>query len=255
MSAAPDRPLELLASPVRRAIVDMLANLSDADQLGLTATDLGERLHIHPTTARFHLDQLETHGLVASYFQRGRVGRPRKLYRSPSRPLPDARGETPLHALTRLLTESWQRTDDGEAVTPEQAGRRWALEHAAEYTDSDTFEGTARGREQARTPGAWLGKVGQTVDLLHQWGYQPEVRTEDGGRTAELTLVDCPLLPLAEDHPAVVCGVHRGLLRGALEAVGEPDTSVSLRPLVRPRVCTATITTKAELRPPGRRAE
>src|SRR4051812_30866554 len=73
MSAAPDRPLQLLASPVRRAIVDMLANLSDADQLGLTATDLGEQLHIHPTTARFHLDQLETHGLVASYFQRGRV--------------------------------------------------------------------------------------------------------------------------------------------------------------------------------------
>ena len=255
MSAATDRPLQLLDSPVRRAIVDMLANLSDADQLGLTATDLGERLDIHPTTARFHLDQLEAHGLVASYFERGRVGRPRKLYRTPQRPLPDARRETALHALTRLLTESWQQTDDGEAVTPEQAGRRWALEHARDYMDEGSSEETPRIYEQARTPGAWLGKVGQTVDLLHQWGYQPDVHTEDGGRTAQLTLVDCPLLPLAQDHPDVVCGVHRGLLRGALEAVGEPETEVGLHPLVRPRVCTATITTKAELRLPGRRNE
>ena len=238
MTAAADRPLQLLESPVRRAIVDMLANLTDAEALGLTATDLGERLDIHPTTARFHLDQLEAHGLVTSHFQRGRVGRPRKLYRTPTRPLPDARGETSMHALTRLLTESWQQTDDGVPLTPEQAGRRWALEHVAGHGDD-------RGREQARTAGAWLGKVGETVDLLHQWGYQPEVRTEDGGRTAELTLVDCPLLPLAEDHPDVVCGVHRGLLRGALEAVGEPDTEVRLHPLVRPRLCTATITTKA----------
>src|SRR3954471_13836921 len=221
MTAAADRPVQLLDSPVRRAIVDMLANLADADELGLTATDLGQRLDIHPTTARFHLDQLETHGLVTSYFQRGRVGRPRKVYRSPQRPLPGRNGESALHALTRLLTESWQQTDDGDPVTPEQAGRRWALEHARAYAGEDYH----RPRAQAHTAGAWLGKVGETVDLLHRWGYQADVRTEDGGRTAELTLVDCPLLPLAEDHLDVVCGVHRGLLRGALEAIGEPDTA------------------------------
>src|SRR4051794_37129287 len=127
MTAATNRPLQLLDSPVRRAIVDTLANLNDSEELGLTATELGERLDIHSTTARFHLDQLEAHGLVSSYFQRGKVGRPRKLYRTPSRPLPDAIGHTTLHALTRLLTEQWQQTDEGEPVTPEQAGRRWAL--------------------------------------------------------------------------------------------------------------------------------
>src|SRR3954451_1324756 len=130
MTAAADRPLQLLDSPVRRAIVDTLANLTAGEELGLTATELGERLHIHSTTARFHLDQLEAHGLVSSYFQRGKVGRPRKLYRSPSRPLLGANGNTTLHALPRLLTEQWTHTDSGEPLTPEQAGRRWALEHA-----------------------------------------------------------------------------------------------------------------------------
>jgi predicted ArsR family transcriptional regulator len=101
------------------------------------------------------------------------------------------------------------------------------------------------GVEPARTPGAWLGKVGLTVDALREWGYQPDVRTEDAGRTAELTLADCPFMPLARDRPDVVCGVHRGLLHGTLEALGEPDAEVGLHPFVEPRVCLARISTRS----------
>ena len=89
-----------------------------------------------------------------------------------------------------------------------------------------------RRRSRPARPGAWLGKVGRTVDLLGRWGYTPELRTTDEGRTAELTLVDCPFLALAQTKPEVVCGVHRGLLRGAMDAVGEADTEVTLRPFV-----------------------
>jgi predicted ArsR family transcriptional regulator len=242
-SSAPP-PLSLLDSPVRRRMVDLLADAATTDDdatRGMAAAEVASRLGLHTTTARFHLDQLEGGGLVESWFLRGAVGRPRKLYRVPSRPLPpvgDSSG--PLRALTRLLTASWTATDEGERLTPEQAGRRWAVENAP-------HDGP---RPQARTPGAWLGKVGETLDLLHSWGYRPEVRTSEGGRNAELTLVDCPFLELAQENPDVVCGVHRGLLRGTLETLGEADTEVSLRPLVEPRVCVAHVRTRAELELP-----
>lgn len=35
------------------------------------------------------------------------------------------------------------------------------------------------------------------LDVLHVWGYTPEMSTSDGGRTARLVLKDCPFLALA----------------------------------------------------------
>jgi predicted ArsR family transcriptional regulator len=232
--------LDKLESPVRRTIVDLLANLPDEDP-GMSAAQVGERLGLHVTTARFHLDQLEQHRLVVSSFRQGGVGRPRKVFAIPRRRLPRAVAtDASLTELTGLLAETWQATEDGAALTPDEAGRRWSMRQAErEATDA------AAPPEQARTPGAWLGKVGATVDLLQRWGYVPDLRTEDGGRTAELTLVDCPFLALAAEHTDVVCGIHRGLLRGAMEALGEPDTEVALHPFVAPRTCTARITTRA----------
>jgi predicted ArsR family transcriptional regulator len=244
-SSAPP-PLSLLDSPVRRRIVDLLADAAAGDdeaRRGRTAAEVAGVLGLHTTTARFHLDQLESGDLVESWLLRGAVGRPRKLYRVPTRTLPPVADTTgPLRELTALLAESWPSTDEGERLTPEEAGRRWALRQAE--------AGDAEERSPARTPGAWLGKVGEVLDRLRGWGYQPEVRTEEGGRAAELTLVDCPFLQLAQDNPAVVCGVHRGLLRGTLESLGEGETEVSLRPLVEPRVCRARVRTRADFDEP-----
>ena len=234
---------EVLDSPVRRQIVDLLAERAAApdatpDSSGLGAAEVGERLQLHVTTARFHLDRLVASGLVESTFLRGRVGRPRKVYRTPTQALRSAPDDAAVMALSRLLTETWQESEDGVPLTPEQAGRRWALQN--------TETGSSESLPQARTPGAWLGKVGMTVDLLQQWGYRPDVRTQDHGRSAELVLSDCPVMALAEARPDVVCGVHRGLLKGALEAVGETDTEVGLQPFVEPRLCLARLTTRAD---------
>lgn len=237
MTSAPRQAVDVLTSPVRRQIVDLLASLpDDALATGLSAAEIGERMAIHPTTARFHLDQLEANALVESHFVKAGVGRPRKLYRTPTRPLP-LDGGAAMQKLTRLLTETWPEAGS-PALTPEQAGHRWALRHVAASRD-----GT---EEQARTPGTWLGKVGLAVDGLHDWGYQPDLRTEDQGRTVELVLAGCPFMGLAKDRPEVVCGVHRGLIRGALEALGEPDAEVALHPFVEPRVCHARISTRAD---------
>lgn len=233
----------VLDSPVRRTIVDLLANLPAAvgGQLpGLTAAELAGRLELHVTTVRFHVDQLVQAGLLETEFRSGRVGRPRKVYIF--RPGAMASGDLTeaYAALSQVLAEAWPADGKSEPVSPEEAGRRWVHRH------SDPLD---RVPPPATTPGAWLGKVGQTLDLLSQWGYTPELRTTDGGRVAEIMLVDCPFLSIASGRPDVVCGVHRGLLRGAMERVGEPGTEVAVQPFVSPRSCVARIRQSATPEP------
>lgn len=248
-----DHPFDLLESPVRRRAVDLLANLQ-VQERGMTASELGEALGLHATTARFHLDQLEAAGLVESLFQRRGVGRPRKVYRTPQPPLPSPEAGRPFTELSALLAEAWDGVGGArgrDLPTPEEAGRQWALRRTGGARGAGPSDGHGQGPTPSHTPGTWLGKVGAALDLLHVWGYLPELRTADGGRTAELTLVDCPFLELARDHPGVVCAMHRGLLRGALEAVGEPDTDVGLEPLVAPGRCRATVTTRTPFGAPS----
>ena len=248
--AQPRAGLDLLASAVRRRIVDTLANLPvpedggpDRSRSGMTAQDLAEHLGLHVTTVRFHLDQLVTAGLLTTAFQRGDgAGRPRKLYAVEPGSLDTVPAEGSYQMLSQLLVQS-VRTDVGtdgavRTLTPEEAGARWGRERVAR-------EGLPGEPAPARTPGQWLGKVGQLADLLREWGYVPEVATSAGGRTAEVSLYDCPFLPLARTHTAVVCGIHRGLVRGVMEALGEESTDIGLTPFVTPTRCLATLTATA----------
>ena len=41
----------------------------------------------------------------------------------------------------------------------------------------------------------------------------------------------------------MVCGIHRGLIAGAMQQFGESDTQVSLEPFVQPQLCLAHVTT------------
>lgn len=235
-----------LASPVRRRVVEMLRELpagDDGGQLrGLTAHELARRLDLHVTTVRFHLDQLVGADVLETEFLRGRVGRPRKVYRVLPGSLRGAKVDRAHAALTQLLLESWQvQSPEGTALTAEQAGERWVRKRAPQQP-------TPPG--PAHTLGGWLGKVGQALDLLTPWGYTREIRTLDEGRTVELSLVDCPFLAMAHERPEVVCGVHRGLLREAMRSTGESDVQVGLQPFVAPGRCLATLTIPTGFDPP-----
>ena len=228
----------LLTSDVRRHIVDHLAGLTAAEGEGLTAAELGDLLGLHSTTVRFHLDQLVVAGLVRSHFvKRGGVGRPAKKYLVVEGELDsvlhEGATEQPYRVLAGLLASvvDPERTIE---LTPEQAGEEWVLRRLA-----------ADGREVQRpaaTTGEWVGKVGEVVDLLQDWGYRPDLSVSGHGGDVTLTLRDCPFLDLARQHTAVVCGIHRGLLRGALRVAGEDGAAVSLRPLVDERTCHAVLT-------------
>ena len=248
-TAGPDREhaLVVLSSPVRRDILDTLANLPPVPtpeegmtrSRGLTAAELGARLHLHVTTVRFHVDQLVGVGLVRAHDERGQVGRPKRRYTASPGPLPELRRTEPYQMLAEMLVDVLQ---DGSVETAEEAGRRW-LERHSEVLLSDLSPTPARTRSE------WFAKLGLLVDVLDDWGYAPEMTTHDGGHTAELSLHNCPLLELVGSNPDVACGVHRGIIRGGLEVLGEGQVDMSLVPMVQPSVCLARITTHNDLTP------
>jgi predicted ArsR family transcriptional regulator len=86
------------------------------------------------------------------------------------------------------------------------------------------------------------------IDVLEDWGYQPELSTSEGGRVARVELSDCPFLDLARDNEAVVCGVHQGLLAESMRQFGETDAEVVLEPFVTPNRCLAHLRTRATFR-------
>ncbi|MGO0575943.1 helix-turn-helix transcriptional regulator [Ornithinimicrobium panacihumi] len=243
----------LLSSPVRRALVDELAALDPQGRgLGLTAAELGDRLQLHPTTIRFHVDRLVSGGVLESHFARGGgVGRPSKRYTLREVPLEetaatvDQGADAPFGMLAGVLASALS-VQEAAPLTPEQAGVRWVERRVGE------------GRVAADD----ASPVDQVVELLGDWGYTPETGSVEEGAAADddgsgdgsgeavgtpvgssdILLRDCPFIELAHTHPDVVCGMHRGLLRGALDAVGLPDAQVSLQPFAGPDFCRARIT-------------
>jgi predicted ArsR family transcriptional regulator len=51
----------------------------------------------------------------------------------------------------------------------------------------------------------------------------------------------CPFHDLAEANPALVCGVHKGLVSGALEELGSDLRVEGLDVFVRPDLCVARL--------------
>ena len=47
----------------------------------------------------------------------------------------------------------------------------------------------------------------------------------------------CPFKDLAESHGAVICSLHLGMLRGALEELRAPVRVQALHPFAEPGVC------------------
>lgn len=251
MSQHPTASAALLVSPVRRAILDALPETrtdgaTPSEPVDLTAPQVADRLGIHPSTARFHLERLVAAGLVTEDFRPNGSGVPTARYAA--RPAAAAPPE-PYERAYRLLAELLTDVVASQAVglTPEEAGARWARDHASVMvTDAEM----PQGRGPARTPTQWLTSVGHVVDLLEGWGYDASVETEHAGTSTVLKLTSCPFVDLATAHAQVVCATHRGLLCGALDVLGESGAGVDLDPFVTADLCTARLTPGAELVPP-----
>ncbi|MFV0462093.1 MAG: helix-turn-helix transcriptional regulator [Nostocoides sp.] len=228
----------LLASPVRRALVDALSERAKTrtDPAGLTAADLSEVVDLHVTTVRFHLDQLVAADVLAARFERQNgAGRPRKIYEISELPDPEPTSD-PLRLLAGLLANAMTSAAQGWAMTAEEAGKRWARENLPSHPE----------RESAQTAGTWIARVGEMVDVLSRWGYHPDMSTSDGGRVAEVQLHDCPFFDLARTNQDVVCGVHHGLIVQSMKQFGEDSADVSVQPFVTANRCVARLKTPTD---------
>jgi predicted ArsR family transcriptional regulator len=200
-----------LASPTRRRVLEVLREAAAPQD----AAAIGQRLGLHVTTARFHLDQLVTAGLA----ERGagaeqRRGRPRMLYR----PAGAARDDDARIRLIEVLADALARDDDG-ARRAVRAGERWG----------ETFP-----RPDARDPAPGL------VAALDRLGFGPE--RVDATPDAAIRLHACPFREAAREHPEVVCSVHRGLVEQLLTGT---DAAGRLVPFVAPELCVVQLSRRA----------
>jgi predicted ArsR family transcriptional regulator len=199
-------------SPSRARILDLLSAQPEPTTLAALVSATG----LHANTVREHLDALHHDGLVERSREHG-GGRGRPAWR---------------YAAT-----------GASAGTSEYAGLAAALAAAVERTSPDPaadarIAGTAWGRDLARShgrpaSGSAAAARREVVDLLAEIGFEP--RTDDRATTVRLTR--CPLLEAAHRSPEVVCGVHLGLVSGALEEYGTDPEGTDLEPFAEPGAC------------------
>lgn len=208
--AAPDA-----ASPtMSRARAHVLAVLIAAATPSTLAGLVGET-GLHANTLRGHLRGLEDDGLVrrerASPVGRGR---PAWLYCV----TPDqSRGAEYVGLATALAAMLHHKGGDPgpDAIA---AGVQWG--HELTHRSGRPVEGKSA--------------HAQVVDLLEQIGFAPD---SDPDHHTVVQLTACPLLAAARRYPDVVCAVHLGIVRGALEEYGAPAERTSLFPFSAPGAC------------------
>lgn len=183
-------------------------------------SQLSSRMGLHPNTIRWHLGRLADIGLVRSTpAHRGRPGRPRIVYSATSGAAPA--GES-YRFLAELLASALARSTEGER-TVEQAGRAWGG-----YLVDRPPPSVRLTTDEA---------MGRIVDLLAAHGFAPR-RVGDA-----IEMRRCPFQELVEAYGDVVCGLHRGLLAGALDALGADVHLATLEPYPEPGLCRATVRT------------
>jgi len=209
---------------VRRALSDdhrvaIVGELRESPD-GLDVRELAQHLGLHENTVRWHLGILDDAAFIdAAPAPNGRPGRPRILYRL--RPGARAVRDRDEHRLlATVLTGMAAGLPDGEERAAE-AGRAW-------------------GRFLVRRPSPLERvsddeAVAEVSRLLDEEGFAAEPHG------TEIHMRRCPFHDLAGTNPEIVCGVHRGLMMGALEELGSDLEVEGLDVFVRPDLCVARV--------------
>jgi predicted ArsR family transcriptional regulator len=114
-------------------------------------------------------------------------------------------------------------------VVPKDGYRRLAEMLTAAIDDADAAY------EAGRRFGRELGREEDIAAALTREGFDA---TRNGD---SIEMRRCPFFDLAHANPRIVCGLHRGLVDGTLEAGRSPLRVIQLRPFAEPGVCTAQL--------------
>ena len=138
--------------------------------------------------------------------------------------MPAANAADGYRELASLLVDELAAGVDAERIAV-GAGRRWSsLIDELDWPDGTHSVDEARAR---------------LVDLLDRLGFAPS--TEPMGD--RIYLHTCPFAELARRSATVVCGVHRGLLQGAVGRLRTALTISAVEPFVRENLCVVQLTT------------
>jgi predicted ArsR family transcriptional regulator len=204
--------------PTRSRVLALMQDVAEP----LAADEIGERMGVHPNTARFHLEALEQAGLVSRTAEdRVRPGRPRALFAA----VQGAPGvaQRSYRLLAEILTSFMANRLPEPGESAEEAGIVWGR-YLAEPTPPF---------QKVDAQSAVDALVGQ----LEIVGFESHAEREHDQLRLEIN--HCPFLEVAAEHRDVVCAVHLGLMRGLLEQMDAPVRAESLEPLVEPSRCIA----------------
>ena len=206
-----------LGEPIRRALYRYVVAQQDPVDREQAATAVGVARHV----AKFHLDKLESDGLLDVEYSRppGRrgpgAGRPAKRYRRSSRDvsvsLPERRYDLAGRVMAQAISTA---TESGVSVAE-------ALRTAAAAAGHALGE-QARGRLGHRPSRAAC--IRAVSGVLADCGYEP--RADGDG----IILANCPFRSLAEDYTDVVCGMNLDLIDGLLETCARSKLRAQLDP-------------------------
>ena len=215
-----------LGDDTRFAIYQELGN----SPAPLSATELAERLALHPNTVRPHLDRMREARLVeVEPIHRGTVGRPQLRY-SLAPGAPGLGLDPPAHTLLAGLLAALAEQIGGDGLDAANLGRRWGTK--------------ASGRRQSGR-----GCLAALVAELDRLGFDP-VESEPGGgggdtRRVRVDFLHCPFRELAEAYPELVCHLHRGIVEGVVgkaTRAGQPVGMVEdFRTLIDRDPCNVTV--------------
>lgn len=177
-----------LAQPTRARLLALLGELDRPATTAELATALGR----HVNGVRGHLERLAAAGLLTRERQRLPRGRPRDVWAL----VPGAGAAASPQLLGRWLARAM---GDGPAASS-----------AAERTGREIGAGFAPPAPETRPADA-------VAAVFRQLGFDPQVSQERGGAT--LTLRTCPFRDAAQENPAVVCALHRGMTLGLLDTI------------------------------------
>ncbi|AXE40202.1 helix-turn-helix transcriptional regulator [Acidipropionibacterium virtanenii] len=173
-----------------------------------SASEVGEDLAIHVSTARFHLDRLVEEGRVRTGREkRATRGRPRTMFTLAPDP---ADGPRAYHMLAGVLVDHLARQDDAVAVA-HQAGVEWGRRYAG-VDISEILEqiGFAPCPAEQSSPAEQNGPADRDSAAAAD-------DSDDGA--VRLALRHCPFIDVVRDHADLLCPLHRGVIEGV---VGHP---------------------------------
>lgn len=209
-----------------RQVEDLASSLGDATRRGIyisirqapepmTTSEVAELFGIHPNVARHHLHRLVEDGYLSVHERRRSdrqgpgAGRPAKHYEATRKEIQLELPGRRYDLLAELLVRVIQRiAPEGAAAAAEEVGREYGQELAAQIglPEDSGFEAAARAVARAMTG----------------MGFDTEANQDDH------TLVTsfCPFGETAANHPALICKLDQGIVKGLLAASNQAPLAI-----------------------------